>query len=267
MIHWPNDNAETTGTHAANSRRLKNRRPSAQEERLCLTPGSPSMGDLLPTYKLPLPSETTTVSGEQGERFQTPSFMQGLLDHHPPLERPPRSSPTKKKRPIMLNSVLQELERCQKQGDVVQTAESWNALGLVRLHTQRNFEGAIECHETALRLLESFQSSSTSSASSSLELAVTLNDLGYCHERLSHPQQALECYGRAFEILQHSGMKESHPRFLSVQRALARLNRNDHSSSCLSSSFSTLLPPSSATTKAEQQEQRPRSSSLSLGQR
>ena len=96
-------------------------------------------------------------------------------------------------------------------------AEAWNALGLVRVHTQRDAQAAKMCHAEALRIYASNEEH--------VQTAITLNDLGYCHEQLGEHSQALERYEEALKILSNLKLDESHPRMISTRRAVCRVRR------------------------------------------
>ncbi len=96
-------------------------------------------------------------------------------------------------------------------------AEAWNALGLVRVHMQRDAEAARICHEEALRIYIKNQED--------IETAVTLNDLGYCHEQLGEQEKALKLYEEALSLLAKVNVDESHPRMISTRRAVHRIRR------------------------------------------
>lgn len=101
-------------------------------------------------------------------------------------------------------------------------AEAWNALGLVRVHMQRDAKAAQLCHEEALRIYsKNFQHA---------EMAVTLNDLGFCHEQQGNHTDALELYEDAMRILFELDLGESHPRVIATQRAVSRIRRSWSSS-------------------------------------
>eukprot|EP00934_Nitzschia_sp_Nitz4_P002148 Nitzschia sp. Nitz4//scaffold63_size106090//81538//82095//NITZ4_004406-RA/size106090-processed-gene-0.133-mRNA-1//1//CDS//3329556023//2148//frame0 len=120
----------------------------------------------------------------------------------------------------LLNKALDDLERCQDGGCKRTIAEAWNALGLVRLHTQRDPQEALRCHDCALQLLESMGGNDVNS-----DLAATLNDLGLCHERLGDKAKAMQLYQRAREVLEGQDFKSSHERLQAVDRAIARVSR------------------------------------------
>ena len=113
----------------------------------------------------------------------------------------------------LLRCVLNDLQRLQQEGNQEQISEAWNSLGLIRLHTQHNAEAAIRCHRQALQFCQD-----------PVEIAVTLNDLGYCFERLQQPDRALVIYKQAQQIIQEHA-PDSHPRKVSIERSLARILR------------------------------------------
>lgn len=119
----------------------------------------------------------------------------------------------------VLMEILLDLERSQQEFGYSheKVAEAWNALGLIRVHMQRDAKKAKQCHENALRI---FQLNCMSA-----ETAITLNDLGYCYEQLGDQDSALNVYREAFRIMKELKMAENHPRMLSTQRAVCRLQR------------------------------------------
>lgn len=121
---------------------------------------------------------------------------------------------------IVLKQVVDDLHRYRRDlGEShLKVAETWNSLGLIRLHMQQNAQDAKGCLEEALRIFESCDSRTS--------VAVTLNDLGYCHERLDETDKAVEAYKRAFDLLEAEKFSPSHPRMISTQRSLSRLARS-----------------------------------------
>jgi tetratricopeptide (TPR) repeat protein len=119
----------------------------------------------------------------------------------------------------VLRRVLSDLKHCQSEygyrhGKV---ADAWSALGLIRVHMQRDAEAARQCHEHALRIYkENLQLT---------EAAITLNDLGYCYEQLSQQDSALKLYLEALQILTDSELSDYHPCVMSIQRAVSRIRR------------------------------------------
>ena len=118
---------------------------------------------------------------------------------------------------VVVGKVLNELNRLRADvGDSdVKTAEAWISLGLIRLHMQQDPSEAKSCFEEALRILKKNKNQAL--------IAVTLNDLGICLERLQERSEACEAYKTAYEILKAENFSESHPRVLSTQRSLSRL--------------------------------------------
>jgi tetratricopeptide (TPR) repeat protein len=113
----------------------------------------------------------------------------------------------------VLAAVLLDLEKSQTEGDQQKIAEAWNSLGLVRLHTQHNTKEAIICHKKALKM-----------CIDPVETAITLNDLGFCYERLNEHDQAMQVYKQAMQLLGNR-LADSHPRKLGLERNMARLLR------------------------------------------
>jgi tetratricopeptide (TPR) repeat protein len=120
----------------------------------------------------------------------------------------------------VLQQVLSDLRDCQSEygyrhGKV---ADAWNALGLIRVHMQRDAEAARQCHEHALRIYkENLQLTET---------AITLNDLGYCYEQLNQQDSALKLYREALQILTDGQLSDYHPCVISIHRAVSRIRRD-----------------------------------------
>jgi tetratricopeptide (TPR) repeat protein len=120
----------------------------------------------------------------------------------------------------VLRGILLDLERSQQEFGYTheKVAEAWNALGLIRVHMQRDAKKAKQCHDNALRIFQdNFMPTET---------AITLNDLGYCYEQLSQQDRALKVYREALRIMKELNIAENHPRMLSTQRAVCRLQRS-----------------------------------------
>jgi tetratricopeptide (TPR) repeat protein len=134
---------------------------------------------------------------------------------------------------MLLQSVLRDLETTK---DQVKLAETYNSLGLMRLHMQKDPLGAMECHTQAKELLLRHCNNEEDGVEL---LAITYSDLGYCHERLSETDQALIQYKLARTKLSQV-LSPDHPRMIAVQRAMDRVLRmspvSDSSSTSLSSS-------------------------------
>jgi tetratricopeptide (TPR) repeat protein len=120
---------------------------------------------------------------------------------------------------VVVKQVLADLNRFREDlGESHEkVAETWNSLGLIRLHMQQDADEAKVCFEEALRIFTQHDSQSS--------IAITLNDLGYCHERLLQQEEAMNSYKKARELLEAQKYSESHPRMISTQRSLARLMR------------------------------------------
>ena len=120
---------------------------------------------------------------------------------------------------IILRQIQSNLKRhvCEFGDDSLKVAETWNSLGLVRLHMQRDAQAARKCHTEALRIFRLLQVP--------VSTAITLNDLGYCYERLNERQRALDLYSEALEVLKRENMEKSHPRMIATQRSISRVMR------------------------------------------
>ena len=119
----------------------------------------------------------------------------------------------------VLTQVLHDLRSAQVQFGThhQKSADAWNALGLIRVHMQRDAEAARLCHEYALTIFREQQMAK--------ETATTLNDLGYCCEQLELPAAALKNYQESLTILESENFPENHPQLLSTRRAVSRLLR------------------------------------------
>jgi tetratricopeptide (TPR) repeat protein len=158
----------------------------------------------------------------------------------------------------VLQRVVSELQWAQKEHGFhhPKVAEAWSALGLVKIHMQRDPAQALMCHEHALRIFRELDQKSTqtqeeqqdddepqsdtadatttttttSSSSSNATTyatatAITLNDVAYCHEQLQQTEQALQFYQESLRIMQQQGVSQYHPHMVSTTRALFRLGR------------------------------------------
>ena len=125
-------------------------------------------------------------------------------------------------RPLVLQQVLADLMQLSDElgSTHVKVAEIWNSLGLIRLHMQHNVQAAVKCHCEALSIYRLNKEAST------LDIAVTLNDLGRCYERLGEPNKALSTYEEAAEMVRNdTSIRRTHSVVESVNRAVARLRR------------------------------------------
>mmetsp|Transcript_3477 Transcript_3477/g.9964 ORF Transcript_3477/g.9964 Transcript_3477/m.9964 type:complete len:344 (-) Transcript_3477:278-1309(-) len=138
---------------------------------------------------------------------------------------------------LYLKSILADLDLCLQQQpsdqqDASRIIERWNALGLVRCHTQNQPELALQCHQQALLLLQQTASTTRNdvddaTSAALLNQAITHHDIGYCYERLHQNQLAQESYGAALRILEEDiCMSPSHPRFMAIQRSKSRVMRS-----------------------------------------
>lgn len=124
--------------------------------------------------------------------------------------------------PLVLEQVRTELlNRTRELGPShVKVAETWNSLGLIRLHMQRNAPAAMKCHEEALKIYRGLDDADP------CQLADTLADLGRCCERLNEHDRALALYEEALRIVQAADVPDSRRRlFASTEQRVARLSR------------------------------------------
>ena len=131
-----------------------------------------------------------------------------------------------------LDSVLADLERFQMSSssrslddrsdeavdETKKLAETWNSLGLIRLHMQKDAPSAKDCHVEALQIFERNRQR--------MDMAITLIDLGYCYERLNQQEDALRQYQHALTVLEEERVSKDHPRMMAVQRAISRITRS-----------------------------------------
>jgi len=118
-----------------------------------------------------------------------------------------------------LEKVLQDLKHAHAHyGNCHhKSAEAWNALGLSRVHMQGDAAGARICHEHALAIFRDLEMTR--------DIATTLNDVGFCYERLDLHEEALQKYERALEIFVAEKLDENHPQVISTRRAISRMTR------------------------------------------
>ena len=118
----------------------------------------------------------------------------------------------------ILQGVLDDLHSAQSKGCLnCDVADAWNALGLIRIHMQKDIPKALECHQQALKVYIHNMKHT--------EIALTLNDIGFCHERMGRTADALACYMEALSILKDSTLPDGHTRVLATERAISRLQR------------------------------------------
>jgi len=129
-----------------------------------------------------------------------------------------KSSRQAKGNPVLCR-VVHDLKSAQmKLGDNHNlVADAWNALGLVRVHTQRDVQEAMVCHQEAYRIfIHNGQKEG---------IAFTLNDLAYCYELLGDHNKALSLHHEALSIFEETKMSEFHPKVVSTRAAISRIQR------------------------------------------
>jgi len=119
----------------------------------------------------------------------------------------------------VLHRVLEELESAKDRHGIEHNAvaDAWNALGLIRVHMQRDITGALVCHEEAYAIYLRNEEK--------LETAFTLSDLAYCHEQLGQQNKALSLYQEALSMIVEEKISEFHPKVSSITQAIARIQR------------------------------------------
>jgi tetratricopeptide (TPR) repeat protein len=122
--------------------------------------------------------------------------------------------------PVVLEAVMGDLCRFRDElgPDHIKVADTWNSLGLIRLHMQHNGPAAIKCHQEALKIYQK-------NGAPALLQSVTLSDLAGCYERTQEAEKALQLYQDANELLLVSETSPSHRVVQSIARAIARLKR------------------------------------------
>jgi tetratricopeptide (TPR) repeat protein len=147
----------------------------------------------------------------------------------------------------VLQRVVSELQWAQKEYGFhhPKVAEAWSALGLVKIHMQRDPAQALMCHEHALRIFRELdqtrkrheeqqqqqqrqrheQEDPQSDPTYATATAITLNDVAYCHEQLHQTEQALQFYQESLQLMQQQEVSQYHPHMVSTTRALFRLGR------------------------------------------
>jgi tetratricopeptide (TPR) repeat protein len=141
-----------------------------------------------------------------------------------PLALPAETSTTKppeerdSPQSVVLRQVMADMKRHRLAGASHKVAETYNSLGLIRLHMECNPEAAKECHEQALRIFRQLGEGKL--------VAITLHDLGYCLERMGERELALQQYREAIECLQEEHLTKTHPRMIATTRAMNRVLRS-----------------------------------------
>ncbi|KAG7338879.1 expressed tetratricopeptide repeat protein [Nitzschia inconspicua] len=163
-------------------------------------------------------SDSSMLSYKHQQLPSQPQHRSNKCPHHCQMESFQEETDDHSDNPVY-NQIMRDLRQAQKMyGDNdSKVADAWNALGLVKIHMQRDIQGAICCHEHALRI---FQEQKLAK-----ETAITLIDLGYCCERMEHRDDALLKYQQALEILEAEKMPENHPQVSSTKRAITRMMR------------------------------------------
>jgi len=159
---------------------------------------------------------------EQSRLFDSSEFTiqaQPLHQNIEELEKPTIDMDDEESSNPVLKGVVCDVRRTQMQFGVhhPKYAEAWNALGLIRIHMQGNAEAARRCHEYALTIFREKKMAK--------ETATSLNDLGYCCERLDLPEKALNHYREALEILEGEDISETDRLVLSTRRSVDRMMR------------------------------------------
>jgi tetratricopeptide (TPR) repeat protein len=179
----------------------------------------------------PLPcvdsSDSLCVGYKQHNLSNQPQHLQANFTFlaRKPLqeESEPAQPPTRRSdaccNPILENCITQLKSARETLGeDHKEAADYWSALGLCRMHTQRDMVEALPCFEKSLRIYRKNQLRR--------DVANTLLDVGICLERMDRTTEALEKYQEAMSIFEALQIPETHPQVWSTKRALARLGRS-----------------------------------------
>lgn len=119
----------------------------------------------------------------------------------------------------MLEGVLNDLRSAlRKKGNChCDVGHAWNALGLVRIHMQKDVAKALESHQQALKIYQD--------NSNHTETAVTLNDIGFCYEKMGQTGNALSCYQEALRLFKQAKFSKGHTRIIATERGISRIQR------------------------------------------
>ena len=176
----------------------------------------------------PLPcvdsSDSLVVGYKQHNLSNQPQHLQANFQFITPKKSEPQSEAPRKMpdvccNPILKNCITQLKSARETLGeDNKETADYWSALGLCRMHTQRDVVSALECFEKSLHIYRS--------KNLRRDVAITLLDVGSCLERMNKSAEALEQYEEAQTIFEELKVHENHPHVLSTKRALSRLGRS-----------------------------------------
>ncbi|MGK3736337.1 MAG: tetratricopeptide (TPR) repeat protein [Bacillariaceae sp.] len=148
------------------------------------------------------------------EQFQLPQHDKIILLNQPLIQRDEEESNN-----LVLKQILNDVRDAQTRygRDHEKVADSYNALGLIRVHMQRDPEAARRCHEYALTIFREKQLEK--------QVATTLNDIAYCYERLNLPCVALQHYEDSLRIFESEMISENNPQMISTRRAILRMQR------------------------------------------
>lgn len=106
-------------------------------------------------------------------------------------------------------------------------AESLNSIALVNHHMIKNSQKALEYHMQAERILRSGDASNDHDRKQlSIDLAITLHDIGNAHWKLRNEEKAEACFIEALTIMKNENLSESHPRVYSLRNRLAKFYHN-----------------------------------------
>ena len=145
-----------------------------------------------------------------------------------------------------------EEDRQDDEDALTKLAESWNAVGLIRIHMQQKFDEARKCHLRALDIYKKCtkrhkkDSSCSSDRSTSatiktstatttpqtttkpdpnqIAMATTLKDLGFCYEKLNQHQLAIKTYQDAVQIFQEQNVSQDNLLLNATLRSISRLS-------------------------------------------
>lgn len=196
-------------------------------------------------------SSSSSRSSSSGGSSDSTDRANNTQSNHDSISVDSSSSSSRGPIIVVLEEVLRDLsQQISELGpNHLSVAETWNTLGLIRLHMQRDVRAALQCHQRALQIYQyhtnnknnnnnknsSSSSSSASSSSSSsfsidsgatpLQWAVTLNDLGKCLERNDQREEALEKYLEAQRFMRQANRSHKDIVATSIDRAIARLQR------------------------------------------
>ena len=149
------------------------------------------------------------------EQFQPSQLDNIILLNQPLIQRDEEEEYNNSVLKQILNDVQDAQTRYGRDHEKV--AVSYSALGLIRLHMQRDPEAARRCHEYALTIFREKRLAK--------QIATTLNDIAFCYERLNLPDVALQHYGHSLRIFESERISEDNPQLISTRRAILRMQR------------------------------------------